>query len=194
MAALFTAELGDDELCRASAEEVFRFGELINSPFVIAQGHWKLAVLASYQGDAEATIGTTCGRPSSETPGGGISYRGSSFPKPPTCSTGPASRPWPSSTSPGPKAPKDAGHLVALAEAALEARHGDPKLAERKLVDLAQHRLDQREQWRVTLLRGFAAFRLGEHHQAGALGGAGVRTSGAPRPEASSSDPRTRHY
>lgn len=51
----------------------------------------------------------------------------------------------------------------------LEARHGDPKLAECKLVELAQHRLDQREHWRVTLLRAFAAFRRGEHQQAGAL-------------------------
>jgi hypothetical protein len=65
--------------------------------------------------------------------------------------------------------PKVGGHLLALAAAALEARHGDPVLAERRLVALAQQRLDPREQWRATLLRAFAAFRRGEHDQAGAL-------------------------
>jgi hypothetical protein len=65
--------------------------------------------------------------------------------------------------------PKVAGRLLALAEAALEARHGEPALAERKLVALAQQRLDPREQWRATLLRALAAFRRGEHDQAGTL-------------------------
>jgi hypothetical protein len=47
--------------------------------------------------------------------------------------------------------PKDAGHRVALAEAALEARHGGPARAEERLAGLAQQRVDRREYWRVTV-------------------------------------------
>ena len=65
--------------------------------------------------------------------------------------------------------PKDAGHLVALADAVLEARHGDPETAEERLLALGHHRLDPREQWRVTLMRAFAAFRRGQDGVAAVL-------------------------
>ena len=65
--------------------------------------------------------------------------------------------------------PKDAGHLVDLAEAVLEARHGDPASAEERLLDLGDGRVDRRERWRVTLMRAYAAFRRGDGSGAAAL-------------------------
>lgn len=45
--------------------------------------------------------------------------------------------------------PKDAGTQVALAAAVLEARHGDPALAEEALLAAAQLPIAVPEQWRV---------------------------------------------
>jgi DNA-binding SARP family transcriptional activator len=64
--------------------------------------------------------------------------------------------------------PQDAGPLIAMAEAALLARHGDPHLAERKLLCAPAHQVAPREYWRLTLLRAYAAFRRGDA-DAGAL-------------------------
>ncbi len=166
---LFAAELGDDELCRSSAAEVFQVAEQIKSPFLAAQGHWKLAVLASYREDGESALhhlretellrGAWWGLLSGEFLAEAadlldrVGYEALAL----------------EYLARARDEPGDAGHLVALAEAAIEARHGDPVLAERRLVALAQQRLDAREQWRVTLLRGFAAYRRGGHDQAGAL-------------------------
>src|SRR5215469_7590659 len=46
-----------------------------------------------------------------------------------------------------------------MAEAALLARHGDPSLAEQKLLAAPRHHVPPREFWRITLLRAYAAFR-----------------------------------
>ena len=167
--ALLAAELGNDELCRSSAQEVFRMGERIKSPFLIAHGHWKLAVLASYQGDGGATIHHL--REAELLKAGWWDLLSDEFLSEAADLLDRVGQPALAVEylTRAKEESKDAGQLVALAEAALEARHGDPKLAERRLVALAQHRLDQREHWRVTLLRAFAAFRRGEHQQAGAL-------------------------
>ncbi len=58
--------------------------------------------------------------------------------------------------------PMDGEPVIAMAEAALLARHGDPERAERCLDEVFTHRVDPRERWRVTLLRAYAAFRRGE--------------------------------
>ena len=65
--------------------------------------------------------------------------------------------------------PKDAGHLVALADAVVEARHGDPEVAEARLLAVVEQRLDPREQWRACMLRAFAAFRGGQDSVAAVL-------------------------
>ncbi len=54
--AMLAAELGQTEVCRDSVDEVFRVAELKKSPFQRSHGHWRLAVLSSYTGDAEATL------------------------------------------------------------------------------------------------------------------------------------------
>jgi len=64
--------------------------------------------------------------------------------------------------------PQDAEALIAMTEAALLARHGDPHLAESKLLDAPCHQVAPREFWRITLLRAYAAYRRGDR-AAGAL-------------------------
>jgi DNA-binding SARP family transcriptional activator len=58
--------------------------------------------------------------------------------------------------------PQDAEPLIAMSEAALLARHGDPYLAEKRLLGVLCHQVAPREHWRITLLRAYAAFRRGE--------------------------------
>ena len=58
--------------------------------------------------------------------------------------------------------------MIAMAEGALLARHGDPELAEQRLAVVHLHGIYPRERWRVTLLRAYAAWRRGDP-AAGAL-------------------------
>jgi DNA-binding SARP family transcriptional activator len=64
--------------------------------------------------------------------------------------------------------PMDGEAMIAMAELALLARHGDPIEAEAKALEVWSHRVDPREGWRVTLFRAYAAFRRGDRG-AGAL-------------------------
>jgi DNA-binding SARP family transcriptional activator/tetratricopeptide (TPR) repeat protein len=163
------AELGQDDVCRASADEVFRVADQLDSNLFRAQAHWKLAVLASYREDAEATVfhlrqaelhKDTWWGPSS---GDFLADAADLLDR-----VGHTALAW-EYLARVKADPKDAGHLIALSEAALEARHGDPVVAEERLLAAAQGRTDPREYWRVTLLRAFAAFRRGEDRPAGAL-------------------------
>ncbi|HTX62421.1 MAG TPA: BTAD domain-containing putative transcriptional regulator, partial [Acidimicrobiales bacterium] len=168
--AQFAAELGDDELCRASVGEVFRVAEQIHSGFLRAQGHWKLAASASYRGDADATLDhlrqvEVHAKAWWDLGSGEFLAEAADL----------LDRVGHTSLARDYLArvlaePKDAGHLAALVEAAIEARHGDPVLAEQKLCELLSGRVDRRERWRVTLLRAFAALRRGDTVAAGALG------------------------
>ena len=64
--------------------------------------------------------------------------------------------------------PGDARPMIAMAECALLARHGDPELAEERLAAVSNVGIEFRERWRVTLLRAYAAYRRGAE-QAGGL-------------------------
>ncbi|HTX01697.1 MAG TPA: hypothetical protein VMD59_23140, partial [Acidimicrobiales bacterium] len=167
--ALVAADAGLDELCEASVNEVLRVAQLLNDENLRAQGQWKLAILASQKGDADATLAHL--REAEQ-------HRDTWW--------GPASGDFLAEAADlvdrvGHVAlareylarvqaePKDAGHLVALAEGALEARHGDPGAAEEHLLAASRRRIDPREQWRVTLLRAYAAYRRGEDGAAAAL-------------------------
>ncbi len=58
--------------------------------------------------------------------------------------------------------PRDGEAVIAMSEAAMLARHGDPVRAEACLAAVFTHRVDPREAWRVTLLRAYAAYRRGD--------------------------------
>ena len=167
--AMLAAELGQADLCRDSVEEVFRVAELKKSPFLRAQGHWRLAVLSSYAGDADATLHHVRqvelhGKTWLELGSGEFLSDAADL----------LDRVGHTALADEYLArvkaePKDAGHLVALADAVVEARHGDPEVAEARLLAVVEQRLDPREQWRACLLRAFAAFRGGQDGVAAVL-------------------------
>jgi DNA-binding SARP family transcriptional activator/ATP/maltotriose-dependent transcriptional regulator MalT len=160
--AMLAGELGQAELCRDSVAEVFRVAELKKSPFQRAQGHWRLAVLCSYSSDADGALNHVRqvelnGKTWLELGSGEFLSDAADL----------LDRVGHTVLAHEYLArvkaePKDAAHMVTLADAVLEARHGDPEVAEERLVAVAAHRLDPREQWRVSLLRGYAAFRRGQ--------------------------------
>ncbi len=167
--ALLAGELGQAELCRDSVDEVFRVAELKKSPFLMSQGHWRLAVLSSYAGDAEAALDHV--RQAEQHSKTWLALGSGEF-----LSEAADLLDRVGYTSLAQEylarvkaEPKDAGHLVALADAVVEARHGDPEMAEERLLALGHQRLDGREQWRVSLMRAFAAFRRGQDSIAAVL-------------------------
>ena len=155
--ALVAGELGQDDVCRASAEELFRLAGQLDSQLFRAHAHWKLAILSSYRDDADATLfhvrqaevhKGTWWVPAS---GDFLAESADLLDR-----VGHTALAW-QYLARVKAEPKDAGHLVALAEAALEARHGDPVLAEERLAEASGQPIDPREYWRVTLLRAYAA-------------------------------------
>jgi DNA-binding SARP family transcriptional activator len=167
--AMVAAELGQDEVCRTAGEEVLRMAEQLDSDLFRAHGHWKLAVLASYRDDAEGTVNhlrqAELHKQGWWGPASGdfLAEAADLVDRVGRCEL---AREYLGRAK---AEPKDAAHLVALAEAALEARHGDPVRAEELLAVAGRQRVDPREYWRITLLRAFAAFRRGEDQTAGSL-------------------------
>lgn len=167
--AWFAADLGQDDVCRASTDEILRVAEQLDSDLFRAQAHWKLAILASYRGEADATL--THLREVEQHKGvwwepasGDFLAEAADLVDRVGYTTLAAEY-----LARVKADPKDAGHLVALADAAIEARHGDPDLAIERLSVLAHTPIDPREHWRVTLLAAHAALRRGERDAAGLL-------------------------
>lgn len=167
--ALFAAEQGEGDLCRRSVEEVFKAARRIKSPMLVAQGHWKLAVLSSYEGDADATLSHV--REVEARRGAWWQLEGAAFlaEAADLCSRVGLVEAATDALERAKEDPQDAGHLIALAEAALAARHGDPHDAEAKLEALNGPWVDPRERWRVTLLLAYVALRRGDANRARAL-------------------------
>jgi ATP/maltotriose-dependent transcriptional regulator MalT len=67
--------------------------------------------------------------------------------------------------------PSGSERIIAMAECALLGRHGDPDLAEEKLMLVHRNGIYPRERWRVLLLRAYSAWRRGDR-SAGALAAA----------------------
>ena len=82
------------------------------------------------------------------------------------------------------------GHPAPMIDAIIEARSGDPKLAEVKFAALDDIR-DSREQWRLELFRALAAFRRGDA-DAGTLAAAAFERAAADGLDDSTDDPRAR--
>lgn len=170
--ASFAAELGREDVFRSTIDEILALATDMaegQRAFLVGHVHRRLAVVASYRGDAESTVEHVrtvepnarvwWALESSEFLAeaadalGRVGYRALAQ----------------EHVERAREDPKDAGHLVDLAEAVLEARHGDPLAAEERLLGLGAGRVDQRERWRVTLMRGHAAFRRGDSPAAAAL-------------------------
>ena len=170
--ASFAAELGRDDLFRSTTDEILRMAAESaegQRAFLLGLVHWRLALVASYHGEAEATVEHLRNVETNAAVWWELSS--AEF----------LAEAADALDRVGQRAlaedhlrranedRKDAGYLVDLAEAALEARSGDPAAAEERVRRLGEGRVDRREQWRITLLRGFAAFRGGDARAAAAL-------------------------
>lgn len=167
--ASFATELGLEDIARTSLEEVLRIAAETQSGFLVSHAHWRLAVLASYRGDAGATlehirrvepnarVWWDLGSAEFLVEAAELLDRVGEL------------APATEYLSRAKKHKKDAAHLVDLAEAILEARHGDPVVAEDRLRGLLDGRVDLRERWRVNLLRAYTALRRGDGGAAAAL-------------------------
>lgn len=167
--ATFAAELGMDELGRASIDEVLRIAELKKSFFLVGQAHWRLAALSSYRGDGAATLHHV-----RQVEANGKVWLDLVAAEFFADAADLLARVGQSTLAldyldRAKSDPKHAGHRVELSQAVVEARLGDPNVADALLTRLASSRLDARECWRVTLLRSFAAFRRGEDSAAASL-------------------------
>lgn len=167
--ALVAVDLGLDDKCTDSVDEALRVATQLGSDLLFGLSYWRLGILNSYRGDADATLSSVRRAEA---------HRGTWW--------GPASGDFLAEAADlldrvglatiareylerVRAEPKDAGHLVAMAAGALEARHGDPERAVELLAAAADTRIDPREQWRVTLLTAYARYRSGEHREAGSL-------------------------
>ncbi len=164
------ANLGLSEECAANVDEVFRVAERLDDDLLRAYGHHRLAILASYNGDAEATLRHVRVAEQHRTENWWSQASANFLSEAADCLSrvGHTELAW-EYLARAQAEPKNSGPQVALAAAALEARHGDPALAEEALLAASKLAIAPREQWRVTLLRAYAAYRRGEHEAAGAL-------------------------
>jgi DNA-binding SARP family transcriptional activator/ATP/maltotriose-dependent transcriptional regulator MalT len=164
------ANLGLSEECAANIDEVFRVAERFDDDLLRAYGHHRLAILASFNGDADATLRHVRMAEQHRTENWWSQASASFLAEAADCLSrvGHTELAW-EYLARAQAEPKNSGPQIALAAAALEARHGDPALAQEALAAASRLAIAPREQWRVTLLAAYAAYRKGEHEAAGAL-------------------------
>ncbi|MGO9973305.1 MAG: BTAD domain-containing putative transcriptional regulator [Solirubrobacteraceae bacterium] len=156
-------ELGRHEESRADLEEVLRIARQLPDPAnKVAYVHWERFILASMRGDAAETLHhvrqTEAHRADWWEHG-----RSDFFAEAADCLDRVGEVPGAWEYLERVRADQgDADRLIAMAECALLARHGDPVLAEDRLDRVDRRGLLPREYWRVTLLRAYAALRRGE--------------------------------
>jgi ATP/maltotriose-dependent transcriptional regulator MalT len=162
-------ELGRYEEAEADFDEILRIARTLPDPAnKVAYVHWERAVQASMRGDADATLDhvqQTEANRADWWDHGRFDFFADAAES--LARIGHTALAWEylerAQADPG-----DAERLIAMAECALLARHGDPYLAEERLAAVYDHGIVPREFWRVTLLRAYAALRRGDQI-AGAL-------------------------
>ena len=116
-------------MCRDSLDEALRVGTTLSSDLFIAQANWKLAILSSYRGDADATL-EHLRRVERHRGGWWESGSGDFLAEAADLLDRVGhvalAREYLERAE---SEPKDAVHLAALSAAVLEARHGDPARA-----------------------------------------------------------------
>jgi ATP/maltotriose-dependent transcriptional regulator MalT/DNA-binding SARP family transcriptional activator len=162
-------ELGRHDQCEADVREILRVAEgLPHAEVLHAYSHWLLALSASHRRDAEETLAQI--RLTEAHKGNWWHRAGAEFQaEAADCLDRAGHRVLAVEyLRRAQDDPQDAEAVITMAEAALLARHGDPHLAEEKLLAAPRHQVAPREYWRITLLRAYAAFRRGDE-RAGAL-------------------------
>ena len=155
-------ELGRYEEAEDAAGQVLAVGKRLGDDELHAYAYWNRASIASHSGDAGAVVELL--RLVEQHPGEWFEPTSGDF-------LGSAadmldrvdeiSLAW-EYLERGLRDPWDGEPVIAMAEAALLARHGDPDRAARCLETVFTHRVDPRERWRVMLLQAHVAFRRGE--------------------------------
>ena len=161
-------ELGRYEEAEDAARDVFAVGERLDDEELRAFACWCRATIASHLGDAQTVVEQL--RRVEQHPGEWFGPASGDFLGEAADSldrVGETTLAW-EYLQRAVRDPKDGEPAIAMAEAALLARHGDPERAEACLATVFTHRVDPRERWRVTLFRAYAAFRRGDR-AAGAL-------------------------
>jgi DNA-binding SARP family transcriptional activator len=163
-------ELDRPDQCEADVREILRVAEgLPHAEILHAYSHWLLAIAASYRRDAEETLKqirlTEAHKSSNWWPRAGAEFLAEAADCLDRAGHTVLALDYLHRAQDD---PQDAEPVIAMSEAALLARHGDPRLAGEKLLAAPGHQIAPREYWRITLLRAYAAFRRGEP-DAGAL-------------------------
>jgi DNA-binding SARP family transcriptional activator len=155
-------ELARFDQVQADVRDVLRVGAELRDEVLLAYGHWELAISASHRRDADETL---------EQIRQAETHKGDWW--------GPAAADFLADAADNldrvghsalavdylrraQQNPLDGEPVIAVAEGALLARHGDPVLAEERLLAAPGARVDPREYWRLTLLRAYAAYRRGD--------------------------------
>ena len=163
-------ELGLDDRCEADVREILRVaGRFPHAEILHAYSHWLLALSASHRRDAEETLEQI--RLTEAYKASWWTHAGAEFlAEAADCLDRVGQSVLAIDYLHRAQAdPQDAEPLIAMSEAALLARHGDPWLAEEKLLAAQCHHVPPREFWRITPPpRAYAAFRRGDSG-AGAL-------------------------
>lgn len=163
-----SVELGRFDQCEADIREVFRVADDLRDEILLAYGHWQLAISASHRRDADETlerIRLTEAHKGHWWAAGAADFLADAADDLDRVGHSALAAEYLRRAQ---ENPLDGEPIIAMAEGALLARHGDPHLAEERLLAVPGHRIDLREYWRVTLLRAYAAFRRGDRN-AGAL-------------------------
>jgi DNA-binding SARP family transcriptional activator len=155
-------ELGQHEEAEATLEESLRVRRHLPDGYYRALVHWGRMILASMRGDAALTLDQANQVEANRSEW--WAYDGAEFlAEAADCldRVGHTALAW-EYLERAQADPQDAGALIAMAECALLARHGDPALAEERLAVVHRQGIYPRERWRVTLLRACAAWRRGD--------------------------------
>jgi DNA-binding SARP family transcriptional activator/ATP/maltotriose-dependent transcriptional regulator MalT len=153
-------DLGRHDEAESTLDEALRSAH--DDPVVVAFVHWERMILASYRGDASATLDQA--RLVEANRHDWWSAAGSTvLAEAADCldRVGLIPVAW-EYLRRAQSDPQGADRVIAMAECALLARHGDPDLAEQRLAVVHQRGIYPREHWRVTLLRAYAAWRRGD--------------------------------
>jgi tetratricopeptide (TPR) repeat protein len=161
-------ELGLHEEAEATLAESLQVRSHIPDGYYLAMVHWERMILASMRGDAAATL-DQANQVEANHHDWWAADSAEFLAEAADCldRVGHTALAW-ECLERARADPQNAGALIAMAECALLARHGDPALAEERLAVVHRRGIYPRERWRVTLLRAYAAWRRGDP-AAGAL-------------------------
>jgi LuxR family transcriptional regulator, maltose regulon positive regulatory protein len=155
-------ELGQHEEAEAALAESLQVRSHVPDGYYQAMVHWERMILASMRGDAALTLDQA--NQVEANPHDWWAYDGAEFlAEAADCldRVGHTALAW-ECLERARADPQNAEALIAMAECAMLARHGDPVLAEDRLAVVHRHGIYPRERWRVTLLRAYAAWRRGD--------------------------------